>query len=158
VSVHRFALQLSKREVIKEMTRRRGQYYSPVRIDLFGSEARGEAGPDSDLDFLVVVPDDTPRPLQDSREIVVFHLDSLTKRPDLGKARQINASTESSGEPYKGRDSRADVTIRSPTSSSPKVRSTSLSETKHPRTIFASWRRSVRADRRSTAASLPAAK
>ena len=30
------------------------------RIYLFGSEARGEAGPDSDLDFCVVVADDAP--------------------------------------------------------------------------------------------------
>lgn len=28
----------------------------PQRIYLFGSHARGDAGPDSDLDFLVVVP------------------------------------------------------------------------------------------------------
>ena len=42
------------------MTRRLVDYYHPVRIYLFGSEARGDAGPDSDLDFMVVVPDDTP--------------------------------------------------------------------------------------------------
>jgi predicted nucleotidyltransferase len=53
-------LQLTKQEVIEEMTRRLVEFYRPVRIYLFGSEARGEAGPDSDLDFLVVVPDDTP--------------------------------------------------------------------------------------------------
>src|ERR1017187_6720718 len=53
-------IQLSKKEVIEEMTRRLVEFYRPVRIYLFGSEARGEAGPDSDLDFLVVVPDHTP--------------------------------------------------------------------------------------------------
>ena len=53
-------VQFTKKEVIEEMTRRLVEFYSPVRIYLFGSEARGEAGPDSDLDFLVVVPDDTP--------------------------------------------------------------------------------------------------
>jgi predicted nucleotidyltransferase len=52
--------QFTKQEVIDEMTRRLVDFYHPVRIYLFGSEARGEAGPDSDLDFLVVVPDDTP--------------------------------------------------------------------------------------------------
>jgi predicted nucleotidyltransferase len=52
--------QLTRQEVIEEMTRRLIDFYRPVRIYLFGSEARGEAGPDSDLDFLVVVPDDTP--------------------------------------------------------------------------------------------------
>ena len=50
-----------KEEVIEEMTRRLVEFYRPVRIYLFGSEARGDAGPDSDLDFLVVVPDDTPK-------------------------------------------------------------------------------------------------
>ncbi|MBI5085382.1 MAG: nucleotidyltransferase domain-containing protein [Acidobacteria bacterium] len=61
--------QLSKQEVIEEMTRRLVEYYRPVRIYLFGSEARGEAGPDSDLDFLVVVPDDTPEPIMRSGEV-----------------------------------------------------------------------------------------
>jgi len=51
---------LTKQEVIEEMTRRLVNFYRPVRVYLFGSEARGEAGPDSDLDFLVVVPDCTP--------------------------------------------------------------------------------------------------
>jgi tRNA nucleotidyltransferase (CCA-adding enzyme) len=50
--------QLSKQEAIEEITRRLVEFYNPVRIYLFGSEARGDAGPDSDLDFLVVVPDD----------------------------------------------------------------------------------------------------
>ncbi len=30
----------------------------PLRIILFGSHARGDAGPESDYDFLVVIPDD----------------------------------------------------------------------------------------------------
>lgn len=33
----------------------------PLRILLFGSHARTDAGPESDLDILVVVPDGTPR-------------------------------------------------------------------------------------------------
>jgi predicted nucleotidyltransferase len=33
----------------------------PLRIILFGSAARGSAGPDSDVDVLVVMPDGTPR-------------------------------------------------------------------------------------------------
>lgn len=60
--------QLTKQEVIAEMTRRLVDYYHPVRIYLFGSEARGDAGPDSDLDFLVVVPDDTPEETMRSSE------------------------------------------------------------------------------------------
>ncbi len=50
--------RLTKQEAIEELTRRLIAFYSPVRIYLFGSEAGGDAGPDSDLDFLVVVPDD----------------------------------------------------------------------------------------------------
>ena len=41
--------------------------YQPQRIYLFGSVARGEAGPDSDYDLLVVVPDDAPPDRQRSR-------------------------------------------------------------------------------------------
>jgi len=33
----------------------------PLRIVLFGSAARGEAGPESDIDLLVVMPDGTHR-------------------------------------------------------------------------------------------------
>lgn len=35
-------------------------YFAPHQVILFGSAARGEAGPDSDIDLLVVVDDDTP--------------------------------------------------------------------------------------------------
>ena len=35
-------------------------YFRPLRVILFGSAARGDAGPDSDIDLLVLVDDDTP--------------------------------------------------------------------------------------------------
>jgi len=35
-------------------------YFNPRRVILFGSRARGDARPDSDIDLLVVVDDDTP--------------------------------------------------------------------------------------------------
>jgi predicted nucleotidyltransferase len=35
--------------------------YQPEWISLFGSVARGDAGPDSDYDLLVVVSGDAPR-------------------------------------------------------------------------------------------------
>ena len=35
-------------------------YFRPRRVILFGSAARGEAEPDSDIDVIVVVDDDTP--------------------------------------------------------------------------------------------------
>jgi predicted nucleotidyltransferase len=39
------------------------EFYRPVRIYLFGSEARGNSGTGSDLDFCVVLPDDAPESL-----------------------------------------------------------------------------------------------
>jgi len=41
-----------------EIVRRLIGTYEPDLIYLFGSQARGDAGPDSDFDLLVVVPDD----------------------------------------------------------------------------------------------------
>jgi uncharacterized protein len=35
-------------------------HFRPQRVIVFGSVARGETGPDSDIDLLVVVDDDTP--------------------------------------------------------------------------------------------------
>ena len=41
--------------------------YEPERIYLFGSKARGDDGPDSDFDLLVIVPDDAPADRKRSR-------------------------------------------------------------------------------------------
>ena len=51
---------MTRGETIAEVTRRLVEACRPVRVYLFGSAARGETGPDSDLDFLVLVPDDAP--------------------------------------------------------------------------------------------------
>lgn len=48
---------LTRQQAIEEITRKLVDYFRPERIYLFGSVARGDDGPDSDLDFLVVVPD-----------------------------------------------------------------------------------------------------
>lgn len=48
-------------QAVEEAVRRLVEFYKPERIYLFGSAARGDAGPDSDLDFLVVVSDDCPQ-------------------------------------------------------------------------------------------------
>ncbi len=45
---------------LQEIVERLVAAYEPERIYLFGSVARGEAGPDSDYDILVVVPPDAP--------------------------------------------------------------------------------------------------
>jgi predicted nucleotidyltransferase len=62
---------MTKQETIEEITRRLVDFYQPVRIYLFGSEVRGESGPDSDLDFCVVLPDDAPESLYRDRNIHV---------------------------------------------------------------------------------------
>jgi predicted nucleotidyltransferase len=64
------------------------EVYRPERILLFGSVARGEAGPDSDYDLMVVVPDDTPPEQQRSRA-------GYRAVRDLGAARDIFVSTSS---------------------------------------------------------------
>ncbi len=43
-------------KAIKEMVRRIVSQFQPEKIILFGSHARGTAGPDSDVDLLVVMP------------------------------------------------------------------------------------------------------
>lgn len=43
-------------DAIAEMVRRIVSRFNPDKIILFGSHARGEAGPDSDVDLLVVMP------------------------------------------------------------------------------------------------------
>ena len=42
--------------IIREMVDRIVRGFSPEQVILFGSYARGEAGPDSDVDLLVVLP------------------------------------------------------------------------------------------------------
>ncbi|MBF0462305.1 MAG: nucleotidyltransferase domain-containing protein [Magnetococcales bacterium] len=44
-------------DLLAEMVKRIVAVAHPLRIILFGSAARGEMGPDSDVDLLVVVPD-----------------------------------------------------------------------------------------------------
>ena len=46
---------------LDEIVRRIVDIFHPLRIVLFGSAARGQMGPNSDLDILVVMPDGTHR-------------------------------------------------------------------------------------------------
>lgn len=57
----------SQDPTLTEIVRRLVEAYRPERIYLFGSHARGEAGPDSDYDLLVVVPDSVPPERRGSR-------------------------------------------------------------------------------------------
>jgi predicted nucleotidyltransferase len=53
--------------LLAEIVRRLVVAYQPERIYLFGSRARGEVGPDSDYDVLVMVPDTAPPERRHSR-------------------------------------------------------------------------------------------
>jgi predicted nucleotidyltransferase len=48
-------------EHIDELVRRIVETVHPLRIILFGSAARGDVGPHSDLDVMVIMPDGTHR-------------------------------------------------------------------------------------------------
>jgi len=48
--------------LLDELVRRIVESVRPLQITLFGSAARGEMGPHSDLDVLVVMPDGCDRP------------------------------------------------------------------------------------------------
>lgn len=52
---------------LAEAVRRLVAAYQPERIYLFGSVARGDAGPDSDYDLLIVVPDNATAERRRSR-------------------------------------------------------------------------------------------
>ena len=52
---------MDRLDTIEEAIRRMVEYFHPEQIYLFGSSARGDARASSDLDFLVVLPDDAPR-------------------------------------------------------------------------------------------------
>lgn len=51
---------LEEDPILGEIVRRLVEAYQPERIYLFGSKARGNTGPDSDYDLMVVVSDSAP--------------------------------------------------------------------------------------------------
>lgn len=56
-------------EKVAEAVRRIAEVARPVRVLLFGSYVRGRAGPNSDLDVLVVVEDTVENPRKESVRI-----------------------------------------------------------------------------------------
>ena len=50
-----------QQRLLDELVRRIVETVQPLRIILFGSAARGQMGPDSDVDVLVVMPDGVHR-------------------------------------------------------------------------------------------------
>ncbi len=67
--IHREAPHLPKQDVavLAEIVARLVDAYEPLSIYLFGSKARGDFGPDSDFDLMVVVPDDAEGERRDSK-------------------------------------------------------------------------------------------
>jgi uncharacterized protein len=65
----------SEDPVLGEIVRRLVEFYHPERVYLFGSAARGDAGADSDYDFMVVVSDDTPPEVRSSTGVFKALLD-----------------------------------------------------------------------------------
>lgn len=55
------------------MVRRIVHQFHPERVILFGSHARGEAGPDSDVDLLVVMPVEGPKHEKEVQIRVALH-------------------------------------------------------------------------------------
>lgn len=58
---------LDRDPALAEVVRRLVKAYEPQRIYLFGSKARADAGPDSDYDLLLIVPDSAPLARRRSR-------------------------------------------------------------------------------------------
>jgi uncharacterized protein len=87
--------EMTPADYIQVMAERIVRDYDPVKIILFGSHARGEAGPESDIDLLVVLPEvankrqaavairrvlrDLPVP----KDIVVTTPEEIARRGDL---------------------------------------------------------------------------
>ena len=93
--------------VLAEVVRRLVEAYRPERIYLFGSVARGDAGPDSDYDILVVVRDDAPEERRRSRlayevlwgtgvaaDVLVWSLGQFESRVHLGSSLQATVIRE----------------------------------------------------------------
>jgi len=82
-------------DLIQTMTDRIVRDFYPLRLILFGSHARGDAGPESDVDLLVVLPRvankrraavEIRRALADlpvCKDIVVTTPEEITRRGDL---------------------------------------------------------------------------
>jgi predicted nucleotidyltransferase len=54
--VERSTGSIPVQDSIREIVRRIADQFHPDKIILFGSHARGQAGPDSDVDLLIVMP------------------------------------------------------------------------------------------------------
>ena len=80
-------LEAPPRARIEEFAQRIAREFHPERIILFGSHARGNAGADSDVDLLVIMPTDGKTRYEQAFEIrqnvtADFPLDLLVRSPE----------------------------------------------------------------------------
>jgi len=93
--------------VLDEATRRLVAEMEPVHVYLFGSRARGNATPDSDYDFFVVVRSSEERPLMRARrayralrglgvskDVVVTTIDRFDRMKGLESSLEHEVATE----------------------------------------------------------------
>lgn len=79
-------------QVLEQLIRRIVEIAHPRRIILFGSAAKGQLGPNSDLDILVVMPDGVHR--RQTAQTLYRHL------PAIGMGKDIVVVTESDVRDY----------------------------------------------------------
>ncbi|MCW5982020.1 MAG: nucleotidyltransferase domain-containing protein [Bryobacteraceae bacterium] len=79
------ARRMAPNRLIDEMVRRIVRQFHPERVILFGSHARGDAGPDSDVDLLVVMPVEGSRSEKEIEIRVALH--------DIGMPKDIIVTT-----------------------------------------------------------------
>ncbi|MBW2429861.1 MAG: nucleotidyltransferase domain-containing protein [Deltaproteobacteria bacterium] len=68
-------------QLLDEIVKRVTDAVHPVRIVLFGSAARGDMGPNADLDLLVVMPDGTHR--REASRVIFWALRGLGMSKDI---------------------------------------------------------------------------
>ena len=78
--------KISGEEILQEIVRRIVAAVQPEKIILFGSAARGEMGPDSDLDFLIITACDhrrnTARKIRRRLIGIGFPIDIIVAKPE----------------------------------------------------------------------------
>ncbi len=76
------SLNVSK-EMVREIVARIVEVANPEKVVLFGSAARGQGGPRSDLDFLVIVPPDLKGPRRRVAGAIYRRLGGLFQPVDI---------------------------------------------------------------------------
>jgi predicted nucleotidyltransferase len=79
-------------ETVSGIVRRLVDAYHPERVYLFGSVARGEAGKNSDYDFMVIVPDDAPQSFAPAQRVTARFVTFRFPLTSLSSARAVSIS------------------------------------------------------------------